>query len=130
MAKRPATERPAKPARKAPAKVIPYENVPFAPRFAYGEMCDIGPVVGERDGAPFGFGFARMTGAEIPWTITYDEVLLVISGVIRIRIGRKVLAAGPGDSVWLPAGTALVYEAQDCLVAYAVHPLDATPAAS
>jgi cupin 2 domain-containing protein len=34
-----------------------------------------------------------------------DEWALVISGSARLKVGDEVLALGPGDWVWLPAGT-------------------------
>ena len=68
-----------------------------------------------------------MTNAKIPWTITYDEILYIVSGVLRVHIGSKVLEAGPGDSIWLPAGTELIYECESCLMAYAIHPIGAAP---
>lgn len=109
---------------KAAARVVPFKGLPFTPRFAYGDQCQLAEVTGEKDGTPLGFGFARMTGANIPWTIHYDEVLLVLSGVLRIRTKAGVLEAGPHESIWLPAGTELIYDAEDCLMAYAVHPVD------
>lgn len=116
-----------KSAKKAKAKVIRFEDVEFKPRFAYGDQAQIGNVTGSAQGAEFGYGFARMTNAKIPWTITYDEILLIVSGVLRVHIGGKVLEAGPGDSIWLPAGTELIYECESCLMAYAIHPIGAAP---
>ena len=112
---------------KAPAKVMRYKDLAFKPRFAYGEMCSLAEVCGAGFGTEMGYGLARFTKARIPWAIKYDEVLMVISGVLRVRTGGRVLEAGPHDSIWLPAGTELVYEAEDALVAYAVHPIGATP---
>ena len=116
-------------AKKAKPKVIRFEDVAFKPRFTYGDQAEIGNVTGAEQGAEFGYGFARMTNAKIPWTITYDEILLIVSGVLRVRIAGKVLEAGPGDSIWLPAGTELVYECESCLMAYAIHPTGAAPSA-
>ncbi len=65
-----------------------------------------------------------MNGGLIPWTIRYDEVLIVLDGRPRIHIGDDVLEAGPRDSIWLPAGTDLVYDGDDALVAYVIHPAD------
>lgn len=112
---------------KAPAKVMRYKDLAFKPRFAYGEMCSLAEICGAGFGTEMGYGFARFTKARIPWAIKYDEVLMVISGVLRVRTGGRVLEAGPHDSIWLPAGTELIYEAEDALVAYAVHPIGAAP---
>lgn len=108
-------------------RVVRFGDVPFAPRFAYGEHCDIGPVLNATDGSELGFGFARFKDARIPWTITYDEVLLVIEGELTVHVGKAKLTARAKESIWLPAGTELIYEAKDALVAYAVHPAGATP---
>ena len=32
------------------------------------------------------------------------------------------ISAGPGESIWLPKGTALTYVAAAALVFYAIHP--------
>lgn len=112
---------------RSPPRVVRFADVPFAPRFAYGEQCDIGPVLNAKDGSELGFGFARFKNAKIPWTITYDEVLLVIEGELTVHVGKKKLKAKAKESIWLPAGTELVYESEDSIVAYAVHPAGSTP---
>lgn len=63
-------------------------------------------------------GFSRNLGAgvgvfdrcSVPWTPDYDEVLYIIDGVLRLRVGNKIYVAGRGDTVWIPEGTAIVYE--------------------
>jgi ethanolamine utilization protein EutQ len=105
------------------ARTCPFGDLQFKPRFAYGEVCEIGEVLGSPESS-LGFGFARMSGANIPWQTHYDEVLLVIEGELRVRIGDRVLVAGPRDSIVLPRDTELIYEADQALVAYAIHPAD------
>ena len=63
-------------------------------------------------------GFSRGLGAgvgvfdrcSVPWTPDYDEVLFILDGVLRLRVGDKVYVAGRGDTVWISEGTAIVYE--------------------
>ncbi len=81
--------------------------------------------LGTENGSELGFGFVRLTKARIPWTIKYDEVLFVIIGTLRVRTGGRTLELGPHDSIFLPAGTELVYEADDALVTYAIQPASA-----
>ena len=121
---RPAGLKSTNPGKKPKAKVVPYDKVAFKPRATYGEMCSIGQICGEAQSTELGFGFARMTNARIPWTIRYDEVLFVVSGVLKVHCNGGTLVGRPHDSIWLPAGTELVYEAEDCLMAYAIHPVD------
>ncbi len=105
------------------ARTSAFADLRFKPRFTYGEVCEIGEVLGSPESS-LGFGFAHMSGANIPWQTHYDEVLLVIEGELRVKIGDRVLVAGPRDCIVLPRGTELVYEADHALVAYAIHPAD------
>lgn len=96
----------------------------FAPRFDYGEMCQVAEITGTGDGTVLGTGLARMTRAEIPWTVQYDEVLVVLEGEVTVRTAAGDLQAGAHDFVWLPKGTELTYVAEDALIFYAIHPVD------
>jgi len=58
----------------------------------------------------------------IPWTIKYDEVLIVFEGRMRIHADGEIYELRARDSLWLLAGTELIYEAEEALVAYAIHP--------
>ena len=99
------------PDRKSPPRLQAFDELEFVPRFEYGEMADVAGVCGQQ-------------AARIPWTIRYDEVLTVFEGVLRVRIGGEVHELHPRDSLWLPAGTELVYEAEFALVHFAIHPAD------
>lgn len=98
------------------------EDLDFQPRFAYGDQAQIAEVTGTGDGTTLGTGFARFTNAEIPWTIKYDEVLLVIEGQVTVRTKEGDFTLGPFDSLWLPKGTELAYCSDSALVFYAIHP--------
>ena len=41
-----------------------------------------------------------------------------------LRVGETVHDTGPGDVLWVPAGTALHYEGEGATVFYALHPVD------
>jgi len=111
-------------AMKSGPRLVAFENLEFTPRFEYGEMAQLAAVCGGEDGTEMGVGLGRMTKARVPWTTQYDEVLTVLEGELRVHIGEEILVAGPKASIWLPAGTALVYEAEDALISYAIHPVD------
>ncbi len=108
----------------AQARRIAFDDLPFQPRFAYGDEAEIAVVTGTQDGTPLGTGFARFSEAAIPWTVQYDEVLLVLEGSISVETAEAALELGPRDCAWLPKGTELVYRSQDALVFYAIHPSD------
>ncbi len=63
-------------------------------------------------------GFSRNLGAgvgvfescSVPWTPDYDEVLFILDGELRLRVGDKTYVAGRGDVLWIPEGAAVVYD--------------------
>ncbi len=107
---------------KSPPAVHRYGALKFNPRFEYGHMAEIAEVCGSGDGSELGTGIARFSNARIPWTIRYDEVLTVLQGELRVQTGEELHTLGTWDSLWLPAGTELVYEADSAIVSYAIHP--------
>lgn len=67
-------------------------------------------------------------GCNIPWTVTYDEVLFIHEGNFKLRVGEEVFNAGPGDTLWIPANTELVYDAPERVTFfYAVSPVSNSP---
>lgn len=108
--------------RKAPLRVIRFGELQFSPRFKYGDMAEVAGVCGADDGSELGVGWGRMRNAHIPWTIRYDEVLTIFDGELHLHSGGEVHVLRPPDSIWLPAGTELIYVAEFALVHFAIHP--------
>lgn len=74
-----------------------------------------------------GAGIAMFDGCSIEWTVLYDEVIVVLEGTFRLRIGEKAeqtIEASPGDVIWLPENTPLRYEGDGAKVFYALYPVD------
>ena len=109
---------------KSAPKHVSLAGLDFVPRFAHGDQAQVAEVCGTGDGTPLGTGFVRMQNASIPWTVRYDEVVLVLEGQLTIKMDRGDITAGPMECIWLPADTDLVYEAAEALVFYAIHPAD------
>jgi ethanolamine utilization protein EutQ len=107
---------------KAPAKVLKPSDLTFNPRFEHGEQAQVASVCGPDQGTQLGAGYVRMTNAKIPWTIKYDEMVLVVEGSLTIHVNGEPLTANVGESIWLPNGTELVYESKSALLFYAIHP--------
>jgi ethanolamine utilization protein EutQ len=112
---------------KTPAALVRFEDLEFIPRFEHGEMAQLAEICGAGHGTPLGAGIVRMSGAKFDWTVTYDEVLVVLSGELKVTTKDGGMTAGPRDSVWLPAGTEITYEVQECMVVYAIHPASGNP---
>lgn len=85
-------------------------------------MARVAETCGAADGSELGAGWVRLSGARIPWIIRYDELLTVFEGTLRLHAGGEIYELGVRDSVWLPAGTTVIYEAEAALVHYAIHP--------
>jgi ethanolamine utilization protein EutQ len=67
-------------------------------------------------------------GLNMEWTVTYDEILFIHDGQFELQVGDVKYQAGPGDVLWIPAGTALIYQAEkDVTFFYAVSPVDNSP---
>lgn len=58
-----------------------------------------------------GGGIGVFENCNVPWTVTYDEILYGIEGVLEIHTAEGIHEVGPGDIMWLPAGTELAYVA-------------------
>lgn len=84
----------------------------------------IARLVGPEISKTMGAGLATFDGCSIEWTVLYDELIVVLEGRFRLRVGADLLEAGPGDVLWIPENTALRYEGDRAVVFYALHPVD------
>jgi len=80
-------------------------------------------VMGPDLSTSMGAGIATIDGCSLEWTVLYDELIVGIEGLFRLRVGDEVFEAGPGDVIWIPDGTALKYEGDGATVFYALHPV-------
>ena len=75
-----------------------------------------------------GGGIGVFENCSIPWTVTYDEILFGIDGTMRVVVADEVHEMGPGDILWLPEGTELIYEAdKKATFFFAVSPAANSP---
>ena len=59
-------------------------------------------------------GFARYgAGESNPWTMSYDEALIVTSGRFTVESDGIDITAGPGEAIYLRDGTEVVYRADE-----------------
>lgn len=54
----------------------------------------------------------------------YDEIILVLEGEVTAITHAETMKAGPKDTIWLPAGTRVTYQAENALIFYAIKPAD------
>ena len=84
----------------------------------------IARLVGPDLSRTMGVGLATFDGCAIEWTVLYDEMIVVIAGLFRLRAGDRVFESGPGDVIWIPEKTAIAYEGEGAVVCYALYPVD------
>ncbi len=84
----------------------------------------IARLVGPELSKTMGVGLATFDGCSIEWTVLYDEMIVVIEGRFRLRTGKDVFDAAPGDVIWIPEKTPIVYEGEKAVVCYALYPVD------
>jgi ethanolamine utilization protein EutQ len=84
----------------------------------------IARLIGPDISATMGAGIATFDGCSIEWTVLYDEMIVVLEGHFRLRVGSKVFEADPGDVIWIPENTPLRYEGEKARVCYALFPVD------
>ena len=109
-------------AKHFPAREMRFERYGGPP----GEAT-IARLVGPELSSSMGAGVATFDNCSIEWTVLYDELIVVLEGTFRLRLGgeeNRTIEAGPGDVIWLPEGTPLRYEGDGAKVFYALSPVD------
>jgi ethanolamine utilization protein EutQ len=66
-------------------------------------------VITSGDGAPVAAGYMAMERGEFPWTLTYDEVDVVLEGELVITRGQEQVRGGPGDCIFIPKGSKISF---------------------
>jgi len=107
---------------KSSPRLSRLSDASFTPRFEYGDQAEVAQLCGADDGSELGVGLVRLTRADIPWQIKYDEFILVLEGTFTVQTESLVLTARAMETIWLPAGTKLTYKSDSALLLYAIHP--------
>jgi len=84
----------------------------------------IARLVGPELSRTMGIGVATFDRCSIEWTVLYDEMIVVLEGLFRLRAGDQVYEGRPGDVIWIPEKTAIFYEGEGATVCYALYPVD------
>ncbi|MFI0420317.1 cupin [Spongiactinospora gelatinilytica] len=74
----------------------------------------LGDVLDGSNDVKMSVGYARYDGAESnPWTVTYDEALIVTKGRFIVDGENGPVSAGPGEVIYLRAGAKVVYRTEE-----------------
>ncbi|WP_409493670.1 cupin [Amycolatopsis sp. cmx-11-12] len=81
-------------------------------------------VLSEDSGAAMSVGFGRYRkGEKNPWKMTYDEALVITSGIFTVEGPSGSVTARAGEVIYLRAGTEVVYAAEeDAELVYVTYP--------
>ena len=83
-------------------------------------------VVTGKDGSPMTAGFMAWSHADsFPWQLTYDEIDYVLEGVLHLGIDGRVVEGRPGDVLFVPKGSRVVFGTPSSVrVFYVTWPAD------
>jgi ethanolamine utilization protein EutQ len=82
-------------------------------------------VITSRDGAPVAAGYMALERGEFPWTLTYDEVDIVLEGELVITRGAQAVHGLPGDTIFIPKGSKITFGTPSFVhFVYVTYPAD------
>jgi len=89
-----------------------------------GAEVSLRDVIDGRDNPNLAAGLMSFkSGSKFPWYLDYDEIDLVLMGVLTIETGGQLIEARAGEVVSIPHGTSLIFGTPDeCLVYYVTYP--------
>lgn len=89
-----------------------------------GRPIFLADVLDEHGPSPMSAGYALYAkGASNDWTVTYDEVLVVTTGIFSVVVDGVATTARAGEMIFLPRGTKLTYRAEEAAeVIYVSYP--------
>jgi len=66
-------------------------------------------VVVTQDRSPMGAGYMSLDQGEMKWTLTYDEMDIVLEGELVITRGSEQVRGGPGDTIYISKGSSITF---------------------
>ena len=96
-----------------PLKVVRMSNVQVEPflegRTTPGTNVWLKDVVITQDRSPMGAGYMSLDKGEMQWTLTYDEIDIVLEGELVITRGNEQVRGKTGDVIYIPKGSSITF---------------------
>ena len=96
-----------------PLKVVKMSNVQVEPflegRTTPGTNVWLKDVVVTQDRSPMGAGYMSLDKGEMAWTLTYDEIDIVLEGELVITRGNEQVRGKTGDVIYIPKGSSITF---------------------
>jgi ethanolamine utilization protein EutQ len=96
-----------------PLKVVRMANVQVEPflegKTTPGTNVWLKDVVVAQDRSPMGSGYMSLDKGEMQWTLTYDEIDIVLEGELVITRGNERVSGKTGDVIYIPKGSSITF---------------------
>jgi ethanolamine utilization protein EutQ len=96
-----------------PLKVVRMSNIQVDPflegRITPGTNVWLKDVVLTQDRSPMGAGYMSLDKGEMQWTLTYDEIDIVLEGELVITRGGEQVRGKTGDVIYIPKGSSITF---------------------
>jgi ethanolamine utilization protein EutQ len=70
-----------------------------------------------------GCGVMVVDRTQLPWTLAYDEVDVVLEGTLDVIVDGRTTRATAGQVIYIPKNTSVIFSAPDCAkFVYVVYP--------
>jgi len=96
-----------------PLKVVHMSDVRVEPflegRITPGTNAWLKDVVVTQDRSPMGAGYMSLDKGEMQWTLTYDEIDIVLEGELVITRGSEQVRGKTGDVIYIPKGSSITF---------------------
>lgn len=96
-----------------PLKVVKMSNIQVEPfpegKTTPGTNVWLKDVVITQDRSPMGAGYMSLDKGEMQWTLTYDEIDIVLEGELVITRGSEQVRGKTGDVIYIPKGSSITF---------------------
>lgn len=96
-----------------PLKVVRMGSVQVEPflegKTTAGTNVWLKDVVVTQDRSPMGAGYMSLDKGEMQWTLTYDEIDIVLEGELVITRGIEQVRGKTGDVIYIPKGSSITF---------------------
>jgi len=96
-----------------PLKVVHMANVQVEPfldgKTTPGTNVWLKDAVITQDRSPMGAGYMSLDKGEMQWTLSYDEIDIVLEGELVITRGSEQVRGRTGDVIYIPKGSSITF---------------------
>ena len=96
-----------------PLKIVKMSSVQVEPflegKTTPGTNVWLKDVVVTQDRSPMGTGYMSLDKGEMQWTLTYDEIDIVLEGELVITRGGEQVRGKTGDVIYIPKGSSITF---------------------